>query len=67
MSGPDELARARAEGRLEALRAVRKAAIALDRDPENDPYLWGYGAGKICVMLTEAVRKAREDVKGLPS
>lgn len=62
-----EIERARAEGRLEALRAVRKAAIALDRNPDNDPYLWGYGGSKICAMLTEAVREARETVKGLPS
>ncbi len=66
MSSAD-IARARAEGRLEALREVRKAAFDMSRNPDNDPYLWGYGASKICTMLTEAVRQARETVKGLPS
>lgn len=49
----------RDEIRLATLREVRKAAIALDRDPKNDDYLWGYGGGEICKMLGNKVREAR--------
>ncbi|MDX3525115.1 hypothetical protein P1P75_01290 [Streptomyces sp. ID05-39B] len=52
-------ARLRAEVRLATLREVRKAAIAMDRNPNNDPYLWGYGGSEICKMLSDKTREAR--------
>lgn len=51
----------RNEIRLATLREVRKAAISMDRAPDNDPYLWGYGANEICKMLSAKVREARGD------
>lgn len=56
---PAELDAYAAEVRLATLREVRKAAMALDKDPSNDPYLWGYGGGEICKMIGAKVREAR--------
>lgn len=59
--------RAVVEAELKALRKVRNDAIAMDRNPENDPYLWGYGGYRICQMLTRAVQQVREELEGLDS
>lgn len=55
----------RAQVRLTALMEARDAAFALDRADGQDPYLWGYGAGKVVEMLNDLVRKAEAEVKRL--
>lgn len=52
----------RADERLKVLREVRKAASEMDHNPENDPYLWGYGAGRIVAMLTAKLAEQRESL-----
>lgn len=49
-----------AEVRLSTLREIRKEAMALDKDPANDPYYWGYGGNEICKMIGAKVREARD-------
>lgn len=56
----EEEAAVRADERLRVLRKVRGIAIKMDRDPANDPYLWGYGGREIAHMLTREVQSARE-------
>lgn len=62
---PEEEAAVRADERLEVLRRVRNAAARMDHDPDNDPYLWGYGAGMIVRMLNSLVKEERE-LQGSP-
>lgn len=50
----------RADERLKVLREVRNAASDMDKNPANDPYLWGYGARNIVGMLTKRVAAQRE-------
>lgn len=62
---PEEEAAIRADERLKVLRKVRGIAIRMDRDPANDPYLWGYGGREIAHMLTREVQSAREAQEAL--
>lgn len=48
-----------AETRLAALREVRNEAFAMNRNPENDPHFWGYGAGEITRMINAKFHEAR--------
>lgn len=50
----------RADERLKVLRELRKAASDMDRNPANDPYLWGYGARNIVGMITKKLAEQRE-------
>lgn len=58
----DEEAAIRADERLKVLNEVRKAAYAMDRNPANDLYLWGYGGREICHMLSGKYREQRDAV-----
>lgn len=51
--------RVRADERLKVLREIRKLASDMDRNPSNDPYLWGYGAGKIVSAITQRLAAQR--------
>lgn len=57
---PDEEAAVRADERLKVLREVRKAASKMNHNPNNDPYLWGYGARQIVGMLHRLYLEARD-------
>jgi hypothetical protein len=48
------------EVRVATLREVRNLAIAMDRNPDNDPYLWGYGANEICKVINALFKEARD-------
>jgi hypothetical protein len=50
----------RADERLKVLRQIRNAASDMDRNPANDPVLWGYGARQIVSMITKRVAEQRE-------
>lgn len=52
----------RADERLKVLREIRNAASDMDRNPANDPYLWGYGARNIVSMITKRVAAQRESM-----
>lgn len=52
---PQEEAAVRADERLKVLREVRNAASRMDHNPNNDPYLWGYGGSQIVGMLHRLV------------
>lgn len=56
--------RVRADERLKVLREVRKLASDMDRNPANDPYLWGFGAGKIVSAITQRLA-AQRDAMGI--
>lgn len=56
-----------AEVRLAALLEARDAAVSLDQDPKNDPYLWGYGGSKIVEKLDDMVQAARNELKKVQS
>lgn len=55
--------RERLRTRLNALFEARQAAVELDDNPKNDPYLWGFGAGEIVKQLTAMVVKALEELR----
>lgn len=57
---PGEEARIRADERLRVLREARKLASDMDRNPANDPYLWGYGARLIVAALTKRLAAHRD-------
>lgn len=61
---PEEEAAIRADERLKVLRKVRKVAYEMDRNPANDPYLWGYGGREICRMLSGMYRQQQDFVGG---
>lgn len=50
----------RADERLKVLREVRRLAADMDHNPENDPYLWGYGARRIVAMLSQKLGQQRD-------
>lgn len=52
----------RADERLKVLREIRNAASDMDRNPANDPHLWGYGARNIVSMITKRVAAQRESM-----
>lgn len=52
----------RADERLKVLREIRNAASDMDRNPGNDPYLWGYGARNIVSMITKRLAAQRESM-----
>lgn len=52
----------RADERLKVLREIRNAASDMDRNPANDPYLWGYGARNIVSMITKRLAAQRESM-----
>lgn len=56
--------RVRADERLKTLREIRKLASDMDRNPANDPYLWGFGAGKIVSAITQRLA-AQRDAMGI--
>lgn len=56
--------RVRADERLKVLREIRKLASDMDRNPANDPYLWGFGAGKIVSAITQRLA-AQRDAMGI--
>ena len=49
----------RADERLRVLREIRKLASDMDRNPANDPYLWGYGGRKIVGAITKRLAEHR--------
>ncbi len=55
-----EEAAIRAHERLKVLRQVRKVASRMDRNPANDPHLWGFGGGRIVAMLSKLVADERD-------
>lgn len=55
-----EEAAVRAHERLKVLREVRKAASKMDRNPTNDPYLWGFGGSRIVAMMSKLVAEERD-------
>jgi len=61
---PEDLAEferlVRADERLRVLREIRGAASDMDRNPANDPHLWGYGARNIVGMITKRLAEQRE-------
>jgi hypothetical protein len=60
----EEEASVRAEERLKVLREVRKHVAKMNNNPDNDPYLWGYGGSEIQAYLTGLVSSARVDTAG---
>lgn len=61
-ASPLDEAAIRADERLKVLREIRNAASDMDRNPGNDPYLWGYGARNIVSMITKRVAAQRESM-----
>lgn len=59
MITPEEERLIRMDERLRTIRQMRNAAARMDKDPKNDPYLWGYGAGRIVKLLNGKLREAR--------
>lgn len=59
MITPEEERLIRMDERLRVLRQVRNVAANMDKDLNNDPYLWGYGAGQIVKHLNGKLREAR--------
>lgn len=62
MNGLD-IERERARAQLTALSHAYEVAALMDRSPDNDPYLWGYGGRKIVEMLGQMVQSARAEAE----
>lgn len=60
MSAPDP---AYLQGQLDALRAIRNAAITLNRKPDHDPYTWGIGGDAVVKLIERHFYAARDAVQ----